>query len=83
MTTSPQDEIFDLIGRILELKPNLRLGQLIGNSVMYANLGEYIPSVGNIEDDELVVALGNYLSSSEKCRAEALERTEELELALT
>lgn len=67
-------EIFRLMERILELRPEYRVGQLICNAAMFAE-GQHEPSVGNIDDEVLVAALKRYLDGIERHFARAHSRS--------
>ena len=70
MKTTTREELLQVIGRIGEECPQIRLGQLVAQlSYMARELS--IDAVGNVEDDELLEAARTHLKQLKKASGHA------------
>jgi hypothetical protein len=61
MISRERQEVLRLLGRISELSPDVRFGQLIAN-LSYLAVGPTAEAIWDMEDSELIAALRQHLA---------------------
>ncbi|HEX4591393.1 MAG TPA: hypothetical protein VH120_15770 [Gemmataceae bacterium] len=59
--TPVRQEILTLLGRLSDLAPDMRFGQLIAN-LSYEAVGPTVEAIWDMEDEQLLVALRQFVS---------------------